>query len=85
MEVKIPAGISGLVMTNFKARVKTMTNQRWECFRCYKFGHYACECYPRLSNDKGKEVTANFVEDKEVETLLTKMETHLNQICGMLI
>ncbi|XP_020225135.1 uncharacterized protein LOC109807021 [Cajanus cajan] len=45
-----------------------------ECFRCHKFGHYASECYTRLPNLKEKGESSNFIEEKEVETLLMAVE-----------
>ncbi|KAK3040910.1 hypothetical protein RJ639_027905 [Escallonia herrerae] len=47
-----------------------------ECFRCHKFGHYRSECYTKLSNDKEKGEKSNFVEKKEVETLLMAVQAH---------
>nr|KYP57044.1 Retrovirus-related Pol polyprotein from transposon TNT 1-94 [Cajanus cajan] len=45
-----------------------------ECFRCHKFGHYASECYTRLPSLKEKGESSNFIEEKEVETLLMAVE-----------
>ncbi|KAK2987329.1 hypothetical protein RJ640_023630 [Escallonia rubra] len=47
-----------------------------ECFRCHKFGHYRSECYTKLPNDKEKGEKSNFVEKKEVETLLMVVQAH---------
>lgn len=41
-----------------------------KCFRCHGQGHYRSECYAKLHNNKEKEERSNFVEKKEVETLL---------------
>lgn len=67
-----------------------------ECYRCHKFGHYASKCYTKLPNDKKGDESANFVDNKEVETLLmavhvgTKHESDIwyidtgcnNHMCG---
>nr|KYP38559.1 Retrovirus-related Pol polyprotein from transposon TNT 1-94 [Cajanus cajan] len=51
-------------------RGKDHNKSKVECFRCHKFGHYASECYITLPNLQENGESSNFIEEKEVETLL---------------
>ncbi|XP_020235768.1 uncharacterized protein LOC109815455 [Cajanus cajan] len=57
-----------------KDRGRDLEKSKIECFRCHKLGHYASEFYTRLLNHKEKRKSSNFVEEKEVETLLMVVE-----------
>nr|XP_009804377.1 PREDICTED: uncharacterized protein LOC104249615 [Nicotiana sylvestris] len=57
-----------------KVRSRDYDKSKIECYRCHKFGHYACECYTRLPNYKEKEEKSNYSENKEGETLFMAIQ-----------
>lgn len=54
-----------------KRRDKHIDKFKVECYECHNFGHYHSECHSKLPNNKEKGEKLNFVEKKEIETLLT--------------
>lgn len=53
-----------------KDRNQQFDKSKVECHICHNFGHYRSECYTKLPNNKEKGEKSNFIENKEVETLL---------------
>ena len=66
----------GQFQSKGRGRDQHFDKSKVECFRCHKFGHYRSECYTRLPKDKEKEPQLNFVEKKEVETLLMAVQAN---------